>query len=164
MSDNPTRYDANPWPSPNPTPPEHRGHAGRRAAGSRSRADPASRPWRALAERGLATTVDEVAEAAGVSRRTVFRHFDTRENLFAQALRESLRSYGDRVGPSVGGTVPADGDLTAWWRTVLVSVHEANARNGHVYWELSALEPELTGELAAAAAGGARPASASPAS
>jgi len=59
----------------------------------------------ALAERGLATTVDEVAEAAGVSRRTVFRHFDTRENLFAQALRESLRSYGDRVGPSVGATV-----------------------------------------------------------
>jgi len=106
----------------------------------------------ALAERGLATTVDEVAEAAGVSRRTVFRHFDTRENLFAQALRESLRSYGDRVGPSVGGTVPADGDLTEWWRSVLVTVHEANARNGRVYWELSALEPELTGELAAAAA------------
>jgi len=26
------------------------------------------------------------------------------------------------------------------------------ARNGRVYWELSALEPELTGELAAAAA------------
>src|SRR6476620_5957234 len=106
----------------------------------------------ALAQRGLATTVDEVAEAAGVSRRTVFRHFDTRENLFAQALRESLRSYGDRVGPSAGGAVPPEGDLTEWWRTVLVAVHQANARNGRVYWELSALEPELTGELALAAA------------
>ena len=31
-------------------------------------------------------------------------------------------------------------------------MHQANARNGRVYWELSALEPELTGELALAAA------------
>src|SRR5262245_33272374 len=73
----------------------------------------------ALAERGLATTVDEVAEAAGVSRRTVFRHFDTRENLFAQALRDGLRSYGDRVAPSTSESVPSDGDLTDWWRSVL---------------------------------------------
>src|SRR4051794_19854346 len=63
----------------------------------------------ALAERGWATRVDEVAEAAGVSRRTVFRHFDTRENLFAQALRESLRAYGDRVGPTAADSVPPDG-------------------------------------------------------
>lgn len=105
----------------------------------------------ALAERGLATTIDEVADAAGVSRRTVFRHFDTRENLFAQALRDGLRSYGDRIGPSIGETVPPDGDLTDWWRTVLTAVHEANAHNGRIYWELSALGPQLTGELAIAA-------------
>jgi AcrR family transcriptional regulator len=101
---------------------------------------------RALASKGLATTVDEVAEAAGVSRRTVFRHFTTRENLFAVAIREGLRTYADHIP-----AVPAD-DPSGWLLDVLVAAHRMNARNGRIYWELSALEPELTGELAAAAA------------
>lgn len=100
---------------------------------------------RTLAERGLATTVDEVADAAGVSRRTVFRHFATRENLFAVAIRASLQSYADHV-PSA----PQDpgADLEAWLHDVLVAAHRLNARNGRVYWELSALDADLPGELA----------------
>jgi AcrR family transcriptional regulator len=101
---------------------------------------------RVLAERGLATTVDDVAEAAGVSRRTVFRHFSTRENLFAVAIRDGLRTYGEHI-PSG----PAD-DLATWLLDVLLAAHRLNAGNGRIYWELSVLEPELTGELAAAAA------------
>lgn len=100
-----------------------------------------------LADRGLATTVDDVAEAAGVSRRTVFRHFATREGLIAVALREGLRSYAHQIPP------PPDGDdLGAWLLDVLLAAHRLNAGNGRIYWELSALEPELSGELAAAAA------------
>jgi AcrR family transcriptional regulator len=102
---------------------------------------------KALAARGLATTVDDVAEAAGVSRRTVFRHFATRERLFAVAIRAGLRAYGEQVPAE-----PTDGDVDRWLRNVLVAAHRLNARNGRVYWELSALEPELPGELAAAAA------------
>jgi AcrR family transcriptional regulator len=101
---------------------------------------------RVLAERGLATTVDDVAEAAGVSRRTVFRHFSTRENLFAVAIRDGLRTYGEHLPPA-----PAD-DLDTWLLDVLLAAHRLNAGNGRIYWELSVLEPELTGELAAAAA------------
>lgn len=101
---------------------------------------------RVLAERGLATTVDDVAEAAGVSRRTVFRHFSTRENLFAVAIRDGLRTYGEHI-PSG----PAD-DLATWLLDVLLAAHRLNAGNGRIYWEMSVLEPELTGELAAAAA------------
>src|SRR6478609_8223480 len=101
-----------------------------------------------LSAKGLATTVDDVAEDAGVSRRTVFRHFSTRENLFAVALREGLRSYGDQL-PSGG---PKPGDVSGWLLELLTSAHRLNAHNGRAYWELSALEPELTGELAAAAA------------
>ena len=101
---------------------------------------------RVLAERGLATTVDDVAEAAGVSRRTVFRHFSTRENLFAVAIRDGLRTYGEHLPPA------PEGDLDTWLLDVLQAAHRLNAGNGRIYWELSVLEPELTGELAAAAA------------
>jgi AcrR family transcriptional regulator len=101
---------------------------------------------RVLAERGLATTVDDVADAAGVSRRTVFRHFSTRENLFAVAIRDGLRTYGEHLPPA------RDDDLDSWLLDVLLAAHRLNAGNGRIYWELSVLEPELTGELAAAAA------------
>lgn len=102
---------------------------------------------RVLAERGLATTVDDVARAAGVSRRTVFRHFATRENLFAVAIRDGLRTYGAHLPPRAPGD-----DLDAWLLEVLLAAHRLNAGNGRIYWELSVLEPQLTGELAAAAA------------
>jgi AcrR family transcriptional regulator len=101
---------------------------------------------RVLAERGLATTVDDVAEEAGVSRRTVFRHFSTRENLFAVAIRDGLRAYGEHLPLARGD------DLDSWLLDVLTAAHRLNAGNGRIYWELSVLEPELTGELAAAAA------------
>jgi AcrR family transcriptional regulator len=113
----------------------------------RARARIVKAAQRALAARGLATTVDDVAELAGVSRRTVFRHFATRERLFAVAIRAGLRTYGDQVP-----TEPGDGDVDAWLREVLVAAHRLNARNGRIYWELSALEPDLPGDLAAAAA------------
>ncbi len=99
-----------------------------------------------LSKRGLDTTVDDVALEAGVSRRTVFRHFATRDRLLAAGIREGLRSYGEQVPP-----VP-EGDLGSWLLDLLLVMHRKNARNGRIYWELSALEPELTGELAAVAA------------
>lgn len=104
---------------------------------------------RTLAERGLSTTVDEVASAAGVSRRTVFRHFATRENLFAVAIRAGLQSYAESIPAA-----PQDpeADLEKWLHDVLVTVHRLNARNGRIYWELSALDADLPGELAAVGA------------
>lgn len=101
-----------------------------------------------LAQRGLAATVDDVAAEAGVNRRTVFRHFSTRDGLLAAAIREGVRSYAVQIPkPPDGG-----GDLRTWLLDLLRVVHRLNARNGRIYWELTALaSDDLTDELAVAA-------------
>jgi AcrR family transcriptional regulator len=100
-----------------------------------------------LADRGLATTVDAVAEAAGVSRRTVFRAFATRDRLIAEAVRDGIRSYAEHLPPSP----PPEADLDRWLAAAMRAVHSLNARHGRIYWELAGLGAELPGEIAAAA-------------
>jgi AcrR family transcriptional regulator len=85
-----------------------------------------------LAERGLAVRIEDVAAAAGVSRRTVFRYFETREALLAAALQDSMRSYGDHVPRP-----EPDVELEQWLRVALVAVHRMNAQHGRVYFELA---------------------------
>jgi AcrR family transcriptional regulator len=85
-----------------------------------------------LAERGLAVRVEDVAAAAGVSRRTVFRYFETRESLLAAALQDSMRSYGDHVPRP-----EPEAELEEWLRVALVAVHRMNAQHGRVYFELA---------------------------
>lgn len=99
-----------------------------------------------LAERGLATTVDDVAEAAGISRRTVFRAFATRDRLIAEAVRDGMRSYAEHLPPP-----PAEPDLDGWLAAAMRAVHGLNVRHGRIYWELSGIGPDLEGEIAVAA-------------
>jgi len=85
----------------------------------------------ALAARGLAATVDDVAEAAGVSRRTIFRHFATRDTLFVTVIRAGIRRYAEQI------PAPPDGDdLRGWLAELLAVTHRLNARNGRVFWDL----------------------------
>lgn len=99
-----------------------------------------------LAQRGLAATVDDVAEAAGVNRRTVFRHFATRDGLFAAAIREGVRRYAQQLPAP-----PEADDLRSWLLDLLLVTHRLNAENGRIYLELAGLGPDLGGELAVAA-------------
>lgn len=50
-----------------------------------------------FAEKGLRGTADDVAVAAGVSRRTVFRHFPTHGELFALVIVRVLEAYQQEV-------------------------------------------------------------------
>jgi AcrR family transcriptional regulator len=96
-----------------------------------------------LGREGLAATVEDVAAAAGVSERTVFRHYGTRDHMIATALRSQLQHYGD--------TLPRpdkDGTLDGWLPKLLVEVHRRNAELGRAYWELAAHGESLEGELA----------------
>ena len=57
-----------------------------------------------LVERGFEGTIDDVAAAAGVSRRTVFRHFPTHEALLVEAIHEIVATVRSSVpGPPQQG-------------------------------------------------------------
>jgi AcrR family transcriptional regulator len=86
---------------------------------------------RFVAERGLDVTVDEIADAAGVGRRTVFRHFSTRDELLAAAIAAGLERYTEQV-PSYDG-----GDWRAWVHALSMSVHRMNDSCGPGFWELA---------------------------
>lgn len=101
-----------------------------------------------LAARGLAATVDDVAEAAGVSRRTIFRHFATRDALFVTVIRAGVRRYAEQIPAP-----PPDDDLRAWLADLLVVTHRLNARNGRVFWDLVGVQDAgLSADLAVVSA------------
>ena len=102
---------------------------------------------RVLADKGLSATAEEVAIEAGVSIRTVFRHYGTRDHMIATALRTQLLHYVDTLPVPSG-----DATLETWLPALLVEVHRVNAVMGRAYWEMAALGPTLTGELGDVAA------------
>lgn len=100
-----------------------------------------------LAARGLAATVDDVAEAAGVSRRTIFRHFVTRDALFVAVIRAGIRRYAEQI------PAPGDGDLRGWLRELLAVTHKLNTGNGRVFWDLVGVQAaDMSPDLAMVAA------------
>jgi AcrR family transcriptional regulator len=92
-----------------------------------------------LLARGLDVTMDEIAEAAAIGRRTLFRHFESREQLLASALEQGIERYSAHL-PSF------QGDWMHWLRGLCDSAHAMHAGYGPGYWELmhrAELPPEL---------------------
>jgi AcrR family transcriptional regulator len=92
-----------------------------------------------LLARGLDVTMDEIAEAAEIGRRTLFRHFESREQLLASALEQGIERYSSHL-PSF------EGDWRSWLRALCTSAHAVHAGYGPGYWELmhrAGLPPEL---------------------
>jgi len=99
-----------------------------------------------LAERGLSVSMDDIALAAGVGRRSLFRHFENRDALVAAALRSSLSWYGERLTDEVAPGAPLD----EWLRTLVRRVHELHLSAGRGLWQLaSSYDDELPAEIAA---------------
>ncbi|MCP9273659.1 TetR/AcrR family transcriptional regulator [Mycolicibacterium arenosum] len=79
---------------------------------------------------GLDATMDQLAEATGVSRRTLFRHFTSREKLLAAAFATGMDDYRHRL-PDY------DGDLDGWLRETCQAAHRMNAVIGPGFFELA---------------------------
>ncbi len=93
-----------------------------------------------LAAKGTAVTMDEIAAAAEVGRRTLFRHFATKGELIAEAMRGGWDRWTTQA------VVPVDGDLQAAVGTLLERAHVLNAGAGLGFWELASGlfdDPEL---------------------
>jgi AcrR family transcriptional regulator len=99
-----------------------------------------------VADHGLDVTVEEIAAAAGVSRRTLFRLFPTREELLAGAVSAGLERYAELL-PGYGG-----GDWRQWLGELSEAMHRMNDSCGAGFWEL-ATRHDLPPALAAIEAG-----------
>lgn len=84
-----------------------------------------ARAWDLFARKGFeGTTVDEIATAAGMSRRSFFRYFASKENLLLEQLLDHARTVADAFGQR-----PAEEPLWTSLRAAfepLVTGHEAH--------------------------------------
>jgi AcrR family transcriptional regulator len=90
---------------------------------------------------GIDATMDQLAEATGVSRRTLFRHFSSREKLLAAAFEAGMANYRLQL-PGY------DGDLTGWLRATCDTAHRMNATIGPGFFDLAS-RPDLPPDLRA---------------
>lgn len=97
---------------------------------------------RLVLQTGLDVTMDQLAEATGVSRRTLFRLFDTREKLVGAAFEAGMGGYVRQL-PSYGAY---PGDPGRWLRDTCDTAHRMNATIGPGFFELASrrdLPPDL---------------------
>lgn len=92
---------------------------------------------------GLDVTMDQIADASGVSRTTLFRLFGSRDQLIADSFAAAFEDYGSELP-----AFDADGNAETWLRATCDATHRMNARFGPGYWELTS-RPDLSPPLAA---------------
>jgi len=103
----------------------------------------------ALAEKGLDATVEDIAEAARVSRRTVFRHFATHGDLLVAALAEVI----DAIGAHIRTFPPPGEDVEAWLTEFSVALHALLRRViGRAFWDIHVQRPGTAPVVTAALA------------
>jgi AcrR family transcriptional regulator len=115
-------------------------------ARSRARARIVEGASAAVARTGLGATVDEIAAQAGVSRRTVFRHFATHDDL----ITEVARLVGQGVDALVPESPEPGEDLHAWLVAAMVQLHGfIRARVGRAFWDVYGGAVDLSEEARA---------------
>ena len=98
----------------------------------------------ALASLGLDATADDVAAAAGVSRRTVFRHFPTQAQLFVAAIEAVKEIYDESLPESTDAREP----IGEWLRLIATTYHKLNSRYvGRAFWDIFIQRPGVAQEV-----------------
>ncbi len=88
-----------------------------------------------VARRGFDATVDEIARAAEVSTRTVFRHYTSHDQLMVATIKEMFELCGRRTE----GVPSPRHDLEGWIAGLSRAVHTRNAEIiGEAFWDIHA--------------------------
>ena len=100
-----------------------------------------------IAQSGLDVSMDQIATASGVGRRSLFRHFKSRDALVGEALDSAFRWYESQLEAAIA----VSGPLDEWLHTVLRRTHQTHLDAGRGLWQLaSAFDDELPPEFSAA--------------
>jgi AcrR family transcriptional regulator len=103
----------------------------------------------AVAAYGLDVTMEQVAEASGVSRRTVTRHFATHGELIAATIDEGLTF----IGTNIPDAPPLGTDAQTWLTDAVVNLHEVTRRLlGRAFWDIHIDRPNTPTEVTEALA------------
>jgi AcrR family transcriptional regulator len=98
-----------------------------------------------IARRGFDATIEEIAEASGVSPRTIFRHFPSHDLLIAEGVKEM---FADLAQP-IEGLPDPDTDLVGWLEGLSLEIHSRLATIlGRAFWDIRAPEPHNPDTLA----------------
>ena len=90
--------------------------------------------------------MQEIAEAAGLGRRTLFRHFDSRDVLIAEALSSALDWYDVRVQKMAESDEPFE----SWLLELVSRIHDLHRSAGRGLWQLAASDDHDFGHEIAA--------------
>jgi AcrR family transcriptional regulator len=109
----------------------HNGHVPPREP-TRTRIRSAAR--RVVARKGFNATVEEIAEEARLSQRTVFRQYKSRDALIVDAVKDMFEACGER--PIVGLPTAHD-DLDGWIEGLATTIHTRNTEIiGQAFWDI----------------------------
>jgi AcrR family transcriptional regulator len=98
----------------------------------------------AIAAFGLDATIDQVADASGVSRRTVTRYFATHGELIAATIEEGLTF----IGTNMPSAPPPGTDAETWLTDALVNLHEVTRTLlGRAFWDIHIDRPNTPTEV-----------------
>jgi len=99
-----------------------------------------------VARQGFDATVAEIAEASGVSPRTIFRHYANHDQLILATVKDMCEACGRK--PIEGLPSPTD-DLDGWIEGVALTIHTRNAEIfGEAFWDIHAPSRNASGVLA----------------
>jgi AcrR family transcriptional regulator len=98
-----------------------------------------------IARRGFNATIEEIAEASGVSPRTVFRHFPSHDLLIAEGVKEMFSG----LARPIEGLPDRAEDFDGWLHGLSLEIHTRLDRIlGRAFWDIRAPEPHNPDTLA----------------
>ena len=99
-----------------------------------------------LTTHGLSLTMDQIADGSGISRRSLFRYFDSRDALVRTAIESAIADYEAELA----SVAAADGALDDWLVRVIEHTHRSHLAAGLAIWQLTGTaDDQLTPELRA---------------